>query len=803
MITKEYKPSTQRTNILRERVVNGKPSICSERAVLYTESYKQTEGMPPAIRQAMAFDKFLTMMTINIQEGELIIGNTASRPLAASIFVEYGASWLKRELDTISTRESDPYFLSDEDKKKLEEPLNYWSGKAYEDVIQYYLSDECKKANSIVAIVSDHLKTGADGHLTPGYDLVLSKGLKGILRDAEIHLNSLDLSKPQDYEKLHFLQAVVMADKAVIKFAKRYADLARLKAAKETDAVRREELQKISEVFDWVPANPARTFWEALQVMALIMMTVQMESNGHSMNVGRIDQYLYPYYKKDIENRTLTKERALELLECCYLKLAEISKVIQEANAKFFRGYPTFSQITLGGQKRNGEDATNDLSYMMLDVTGNVRLSKPTVSARIHRNSPNEFLMKCLEINKVHKGGMPALYNDETAIRTLLGYGHNLTKEDVYDWDVVGCVELGVMGKGPTTASFFAFVNEPKILQMALFGGRDPRTKIALGPPQGGMTTWNSYEEMIDGLHEQMHLYNKLFTEELNVMLYVRRLRWTLPYLSSLIRDCVKRGLGHIEGGAISNQGGDTGAVGIANLGNSLAAIKKLVFEEKVITMAQLKHALETNFEDVTTNPTGPDIRQMSLAAPKYGNDDDYVDKIIKDITNWQADDIHQNISIFGTHNGSALLPVSAHIPFGEVVDATPDGRKAGKPLAEGCSPTQGSDGKGVTAAFKSVTKIDHVKHEGGTLYNVKIDPNSVENLSGMRKWADTVRTYFRLGGFHIQFNVTTADTLRAAQRSPEEYRDLLVRVAGYSAFFVCLDKALQEDIIARTEHRL
>jgi formate C-acetyltransferase len=359
------------------------------------------------------------------------------------------------------------------------------------------------------------------------------------------------------------------------------------------------------------------------------------------------------------------------------------------------------------------------------------------------------------------------------------------------------------MGMGFSPANNSAFINDAKILEMALYGGKDPLTGIKIGPQDGGMTTWKSYEEMIDAIVRRTHYHNKLFSEELNVIHLVRRLTFPTPYLSSMIKDCVKRGSSIIDHGAIYSPGGLGNYLGVANVGNSIAAIKKLVFEDKLFTLEQLKHALETNYEDTTTTPTGSEIQQRCLAVPKYGNDNDYVDKIVKDVLNMQADSMHQFRCLYGNIRSAGVIPVTAHIPFGVVTHATLDGRKSGTPLAEGCSPTQGTDVRGPTAAVRSVAKIDHVNLDAGTLYNLKLNPQSVEDESGMRKWMNLIRTYFDLGGHHIQFNVVTADTLRAAQKRPEKYRDLLVRVAGYSAFFVTMDKALQDDIIARTEHVL
>ena len=805
MLIREYKPSTPRAQRLRDAYFQTKPSICSERAVLYTESHKQTEGMHPTIRQALAFEKILAEMTIYIQEDELLVGNVASRPHGTSIYPEYAYEYIK--LDTISTRESDPYLVNGEDKRRLEECFKYWSGKTLSSAVESWTPSEIKKAENIGVFTSQHLKAASPGHVIPGNEMVVQKGLGGIIKEAEDHLNSLDLSNPDDIPMWFFLQAAIIVDKAVIKWCKRYADLAREKATKEKNSRRKAELEKIAMVCDWLPANPARNFWEVLQAVLFVTKAEFIEANGPSLTIGRLDQFTYPYYEKDIKIGVLTKSEAMELLECFFLKLSDHCKVGGEVWQKFWRGYPTFMQITIGGLTRDGEEAVNDLSYMVLDVCGNMRLTKPLLSARIHNNTPDEFLMKCCEVIYAHRGGMPALLSDDVTIPSLALHNPGRYEEstydftsDIYDWAVIGCVEPGFPGKGFSTASFISWINLGKLLEVTLYGGKCPKTGVQLAFTSSDMTTWKSYDDMIQALLKHAKYYFKLAVTELNIIYQIHKINLPTPFLSSLMRDCIKRGHSIFDGGGIY-EGASFNFIGVANFGNSLKAIRKLVFEDQAITMQQLKHALETNFTDTTTNPTGPEIQQMCLAVPKYGNDDESTDKILRDVMDMLTREARKFKSPAGRNFSVMIVPITAHMAFGALVGATPDGRNAWQPLAEGCSPTQGTDKIGPTGVIKSVARIGHINYDGGTLFNMKFNPTLVQDEAGRRKFAALIRTYFNLGGFHVQFNFVSAETLRDAQEHPEKYKDLMVRVAGYSAYFVTLDKAAQDDIIARTEH--
>lgn len=797
---KRARPSTPRTAKLRQTYMEHKPSICAERSELLTQSYKETEALSPALRQAMAFDKVLEGIPIWIQEGELIVGNIASRPRGVFLFPEYDDTWLKPELDTISTRKGDPWLLTDEDKARLQSSMDYWPGRNLGAIADALTTDEVRQAEKHCFIDIQMAKQGGIGHIAPDIERVVTQGLNSLIAEAEAHISRLDPASPDYYVKLPFLKSVIIADRAVIKWAGRFAALAREQAAMEPDPQRKTELLQIAEVCEWVPANPARNFREALQTVVFIMDSVQIESNGVSIGAGRLDQYCYPFYEKDIKEGTLTREEALELLECLWLKIAESNRTAGEVLTYAHNGYPFWIQVPIGGQTRNGYDATNDLSYLLLEVSSNIQLHEPTVSARIHKRTPDRFLMKCCEAIKAHGGGHPALFNDEAIIPSQLAYVPGITKEDAYDYCIIGCSEIVFAGKGTEGIPYHA-MSLGRLLELTL-QGRDPISGDPLASGVGNMLAWRSFDDMMVAFNEVTARFARaMFLQQLPLVEAHARHR-PCPYLSSLTQDCIKRGQSYYDGGAIyGNRASVACIVGIATLANSVAAIRKLVFDDQVLTMSQLKHALETDFEDMTTTPTGPEIRQMCRRAPKYGNDDPYVDNIAKDCLNTILKELRSHETIPGQGYGATIAPVAAHMGYGLVCGATPDGRKAGTPLSDACSPAQGTDLNGPTATIKSVANLEHINCVQGTIFNMKMHPGPLESTAGMKKWGDLIRTYFDLGGWEIQFNVVDAQTLRDAQLHPEDYRDLVVRVVGYSAFFVELEKSVQDDIISRTEH--
>jgi formate C-acetyltransferase len=777
-----------------------KPSICADRSVLVTDSYQKTEAMPAVLRQAKAFEKVLSEMPLWIQDGELIVGNIASRPRGAFLFPEYDATWLEREFDTISTRRGDPWLLSDEDKIQLKDCMGYWPGRNLAAIANALTPDEVRQAEKYTLSHIIMAKQGGLGHIVPDIERVISLGLNAFVKRAQDQLNSLDLTNPDDYEKLHFLQAVIIADEAVIKWAERFADLAREKAKIEQDPERRSELQRIAAVCDWVPANPARDLWEVFQVIAFIMDSVQIETNGVSIGTGRLDQYCLPYYEKDIREGAMTKPQALELLECLWLKLAESNRASPELLTLAHYGYPFWVQVPIGGQTADGYDATNDLSYLLLDVSTNMQIAEPTVSARIHNRTPEKFLMKCGDAIRRHGGGNPALFNDEVIIPSQLANVPGITKEDAYDYSIIGCSEIAFAGKGTEGIAAHA-LSGGRLLEM-MMEGKDPATGARLTSGVGDMTQWKTADDVMQAFSDQARMFTRIMFMQVLPLVEAHTKHRPCPYLSSLTRDCIDRGRSYYDGGAIYGNGVvDICYVGIGSLGNSIAAIKKLVFDDRAITMAQLKHALETNFEDESTNPTGSEIQQLCLRAPKYGNDDPYVDDLTKDCLNVLVKELRQYRTRPGGGYEATISPVSTHVVYGMLCGATPDGRKARAPLSDSSSPAQGTDVNGPTASVKSVANLEHINLAQGTIFNMKLHPAALETRAGMAKWANLVRTYFDLGGWEIQFNVVNAETLKAAQENPEAYKDLVVRVVGYSAFFVELDKSVQDDIISRTEH--
>ncbi len=798
--SKKAKPSTERTAKLKQIYLEHKPSICADRSVLVTESYKETEALTTELRQAMAFNKTLSEVPIWIQDGELIVGNIASRPRGVFLFPEYDDTWLIPELDTISTRKGDPWLLSDEDKAQLKSSMDYWPGRNMGAIADALTSDEVRQAEKHTFLDIQMAKQGGIGHIAPDIERVVTHGLNSLIEEAEDQINRLDPASPDYYTKLPFLKSVIVADKAVIKWARRFADLAREKAMTESDLQRKAELEQIADVCDWVPANPARNFREALQTVVFIMDSVQIETNGVSIGTGRLDQYCYPYYEKDLKEGILTREEAMELLECLWLKIAESNRTAGELLTYAHNGYPFWIQVPVGGQTRNGYDATNDLSYLLLEVSSNMQLHEPTVSARIHKRTPDKFLMKCCEAIKTHGGGHPALFNDEVIIPSQLAYVPGVTKEDAYDYCIIGCSEIVFAGKGTEGIPYHA-MSLGRLLELML-QGRDPISGDPLQSGVGNMMEWNSFDDMMLAFDEVAEKFARaMFLQQLPLV-EAHASHRPCPYLSSLTRDCIQRGKSYYDGGAIyGNRASIACIVGIATIANSIAAVRKLIFDDQILSMSQLKHAIETNFEDSTTNPTGPEIQQMCLRAPKYGNDDPYVDDIAKDCLNTILKELRNHETIPGQGYGATIAPVAAHIGYGALCGATPDGRRASAPLSDACSPAQGTDVNGPTATIKSVAHLEHINLVQGTIFNMKMHPGPLETKAGMKKWADLIRTYFDLGGWEIQFNVVDADTLRDAQLHPENYKDLVVRVVGYSAFFVELEKSVQDDIISRTEH--
>lgn len=839
--------TASRNQQLIDHLYDHDPIIESERAVLVTESYKNTENQPMIIRRAKALEHILSNMKVVIRPNELIVGNLTTSPRGAQIFPEFSNNWLEEEFDRIEKRTGDKFVLSEQVKKELSDAFKYWKGRTTNELATELMFPETKAAmNAGVFTVGNYYFNGV-GHISVDYKRVLEKGLKGIKEEANTVLKSLDYGDPESVKKSHTLEAIIISLDAVMNYAQRLSQQAKVEADRETDQTRRLELLQIAENCAHVPANSASSFYEALQSFWIIQAVIQIESNGHSISPMRFDQYMYPYYKRDIENGRLDEEKAQKLLDALWIKFNDVNKIRDEASTKAFGGYPMFQNLIVGGQDKHGIDATNPLSYACLQATANTKLPQPSISVRIWNKTPDSLLHKAGEVTRLGLG-MPAYYSDEVIIPSLVYRG--ITLEDARDYGIIGCVEPQVGGKteGWHDAAFF---NIPKVLEITLNNGYANGKKVGLST--GDFLSFESFEQLQNAFEEQMEYFVKLLINADNSVDIAHGERAPLPFLSAMVDDCIQKGMTLQEGGAKYNFTGPQG-VGIANAGDALMAIKKIVFEDKKLSIGELKNALDTNFgrnkNQLTTNAMsikgntdlsqlstnelvemlkdllvsennnslkvgntntsiamnekdGEYVRQLLInGAPKYGNDIDEVDNMVRNVALLYCEEVQKYSNPRGGRFQPGLYPVSANVSCGLETEASADGRLAYEPLADGVSPVSGRDQNGPTATLNSVAKLDHHIASNGTLLNQKFHPSALAGEEGLRNLAALVRSYFDQKGMHIQFNVVSKEMLLDAQKNPEKYKNLVVRVAGYSAHFVSLDKSIQEDIIARTEQQ-
>jgi pyruvate formate-lyase/glycerol dehydratase family glycyl radical enzyme len=793
---------TPRVRRLRERVLNTEPSICGERGRLVTEAYERHAADPLVLRRARAFAHTLEQMSIYIDEGELLVGNQASAPRAAPLFPEYLVDFLVEEIDDFPNRPADRFRVSGEVRALiLEQIVPAWRGRTLNDRVNAVMPQEVAAAQRIGAISGRGNITSGDGHIILDIPKVLRVGLEGVIAEARAALASLPADDAVSFRKRPFLEGAVLALEAVIRFAGRYAVEAERQAAlPETPAERRAELLRIAETCRRVPARPARTFVEAVQAAYFIHLCSQIESNGHSFSLGRLDQYLYPFYQADLAEGRLTQEEAQEILELLWLKLFSIIKIRPWDHTRYGIGYPTYQNVTIGGQTAYGSDATNELSYMVLAAIRDIRLTQPNVSARIHAGTPDRFLMECARTIKLGFG-MPAMKNDEIIVPALLEKG--VAPEDAFDYAIVGCVEASVPGKWGYRVTGMAFLNILKVLELALNNGVDPRTGLCPLPGRGELAGFGSFEELYEAFHEQyMYYARRSFHFDAVADLCLEELAPD-AFASALVNDCLARGLTIKEGGARYDVVSGLQS-GISNVANALMALKLLVFERKTLDPQAVMEALAADF----SNPGGEVIRQRLLGAPKWGNDLDEVDALAcRVMRNYLAEMAqHRNTRhgrgpIGGGYAGSTSN-ISANVPMGAVVGATPDGRRAGEPIAEGMSAVHGTDTGGPTKVLRSVSKLPTIRSLA-QLLNLRLSPAALSTDAGLARLVTLMKGFRSLKLWHVQFNTVDTATLLDAQRDPEKYRDLVVRVAGYSALFVTLDRATQDDIIQRTVHEL
>jgi formate C-acetyltransferase len=790
----------ERIRTLKDRSVQAEQEVCVERARLLTETFRSSLSDPMIMRRGKALKNVLENMTIFIDPGELIVGNQAGRLRAAPIFPEYTVDWIIREIDQLPQRPGDRFLVRPEVREELLDICAWWQGRTVHDRCLAVLPFEVQEAYEIGALSAQGNMTSGDGHIMLDFPKVLRVGLRGVIQQARTALEALDPADPEGARKRIILSSIPVAFEGVIRFARRYAEEARRLLQQENDQTRRQELEKIAAACSRVPEFPPETFYEAVQAVWFVHLVSQIESNGHSMSLGRFDQYMYDLYKRDIESGALSEGEALELLCCLWIKMFGVVKIRPWVHTRFSGGGPTYQNLTLGGLTPQGQDATNPLTMVCLDSVALTRLTQPNVSARIHSGSPRPYLRKCLEVIRLGFG-MPALHNDELMIPSLLARGVSL--EDANNYALVGCIEPIIPGKHGYRAAGMSFTNFPKILELALNGGRDPRTGSQLVPDSGDLSRFSDFEEVMEAFRKQMAYFVRLRIAGEYVI--DQALEEIVPdaFCTGLVQDCIGRGKTPKEGGAVYDMvtGPETG---VTNVGNSLAAIRKLVFEDGRLSGDQLKKALETDF----AGAEGERIRQLLLnKAPKFGNDDDLADHLaretymifIRELAKYPNARFGRGPR--GCLNYPCTATISANVPCGLSVGASPEGRHAGEPLAEGCSPHRGTDRKGPTAVFNSVSKMPNALITGGNLLNQRLHPDTLKTEEGIGKLEALIRSFFQKKGWHVQFNVVSSETLRAAQHNPERYRDLVVRVAGYSALFTTLEPETQEDIIARTEH--
>jgi pyruvate formate-lyase/glycerol dehydratase family glycyl radical enzyme len=781
-----------RTKKLNDEVLAVRPEICIERARLVTRSYRETEAQPMILRRARAIARVLRDMTIFIQRDQLIVGTQASSLRAAPLFPETEAGYLEREIDLFEKREQDRLVVRPEHRRELlEEILPYWKDRSIKEIALAAMPEKTREIVQLehqIFSVDIHL-TGSIGHVLVNYDKVLSRGFLGIREEIEERIRGLDLTDPEQGAMLSFYEAELILCDAILEWAERYADEARMLAVREADPRWARELTMIADICSAVPARGATSFREAVQSFWFTHLLLYIEQDGLAVSPGRFDQYMYPYYERSIREGTITREEAQELLECLWIKFTEIMRAYDFECAKYYAGFSISENVVLGGQDREGRDATNELSYMCLEAEAHTRLSQPNLGVRIHAETPDGFFMKAVEVASSGRT-KPEFFNDNVGIPVLLSTDVSL--DDARDYGISGCVEaVPPHCNGMTNA---AMSNIGKALELALNNGVCRLSGKQLGPRTGDPKTFRSIGEVVHAFDEQVRFYVQEMVTALNVIERTHALHYPLPYFSLVIDDCLERGKDVTAGGARYNFTGPQ-AVGLADVADSLAAIQRLVFDEAKVTMDELIDSLDQDFE-------GREMLRQTLLrkAPKWGNDDDFVDNLASTVVRIYCEAVSKYRNTRGGVYRPGVYSVSANVPLGLHVGALPNGRKATAPLADGVAPVHGCDWEGPSAIAKSVAKLDHERITNGTILNMKFLPRLLETEGGKRGLANLIKTYFNLGGWHIQFNVVSAERLKAAQKNPEAHKGLIIRVAGYSAFFTELDRAVQDDIIDRTE---
>ena len=782
---------TERVARLRQQSLDAVPTISTERAELMTQFYRHsTELVSAPVRRAMAFRYLMEHKMIYIGEGELIVGEKGPAPKATPTYPELCCHSLE-DLDILNTREKIPFAVSPEARKTYQDTIiPFWRGRTMRELIFRKMADEWKAAYE-AGVFTEFMEQRSPGH-TVLDDKIYHKGFVEFKQEIQAGLDALDyLNDPEAYSKAEELKAMLICADAMIHFAGRHAQKARAMVREEKDPQRKAELERIAEVCSHVPAHPPRDFWEALQYYWFVHLGVTTELNPwDAFCPGRLDQHLYPFYQKGHTEGTLTHEQARELLQCFWIKFnnqpapPKVGVTAAESST-----YTDFAQINTGGLREDGSDAVNDVTYLILDVVEEMRLLQPSSSVQVSKKNPDRFVKRAARI--IRTGfGQPSVFNSDLIAQELVRMGKSVS--DARNGGSSGCVEVGAFGK--ENYNLTGYFNMPKVLELTLNNGLDPRSGKRIGLETGDPATFVTFDQLFEAYRRQLNHFLDIKIRGNNVVERLYATHMPAPFLSLLIDDCIARGRDYHDGGARYNTTYIQG-VGLGTMADAMTAIKYHVFDQESLSMVDLLIALQRDFKGQERT------RSMLLnRAPKYGNDDDYADGVMRDLFEAYFEAIDGRPNTKGGTYHVNLLPTTCHVYFGSVIGATPDGRKAGTPLSEGISPVQGADRRGPTAVVKSAAKMDHAR-TGGTLLNQKFTPQLLDDDTGLDGLVHLVRTYFKLDGHHIQFNVVDAATLRAAQRNPEQHRNLIVRVAGYSDYFCDLGIALQDEIIARTEH--
>ncbi len=786
----EFEP-TQRVRRLREAVFMAKPSVCSERAVIVTQVYQKTEELPPLLRRAQCLREILSGITCPIYPDELIVGHYGSRRRSCPVFPEMSTQWLEEELDTLSTREYDQFELSEQTRHQLLEIFPYWHGRTLNERLFAQMPEQTRKVRMEAGVfsVSAHEDTGL-GHVLMDHEKILRRGLRDIIREVQQKRLELDLSLSENMEKDLFYQAAEICLEAVIHWAHRYGEVARAQADVENNLERRLELEQISKVCMRVPEFPARNFQEALQCVWFIQLAAQIETDGAAVTVGRLDQFAYPYLLADLE-KGIEKEKLQEVLDCFWLKFAEMVKLYKLATARILAGFPMGENVIIGGTDENGREAVNALSYMCLDAHRHCRLYEPNFSVRVSSITSERFFRAVCENLKMGTGH-PVIFNEDVAIESLVSHGIPL--KEARNYAPIGCVENSVVDMWMRANG--GYISLGKLIELTIHGGICQLTGKQVGPKTGRLEEHASFESFKEAYREQAAFFIRHNVIENNLIDQVNRQIMPIPLVSILYDSCVQSGRDVTNGGARYNFT-CPGLVGVANAADSLYAIKKLVFEEKSLDPVELREALSANF-------AGKEALRQHLIndVPKYGNDIEEVDLLARFAVDVCLDELEKYKNARGGSFTAGLTAITANIGFGALVGATPDGRLEKTPLAEGVSPSAGRDCHGPTASMKSVARVDHVRLMKGLIYNQKFSGNALDKAEDLGKFVQMLRGYCDIHGAQVQFNVVSRQTLLDAQKHPENYRDLVVRVAGYSAFYTELSAEVQQQIILRTEYQ-